>query len=73
MNFPTHSDAHINMLSQMKVVKQRGSLIIHKKDSTYNKGLRRYKEERVSIYLHDVIFLFGVAIHLLMCKINLKL
>ena len=81
MDFPTHSDAHINAFSQMKIVEKRSSLIIHKKKLKYKnsktklkyKGSRRYKEVGVTIYLHDVVLSIGVAVQLFMCEIYLKL
>ena len=39
MDFPTYSDAHINMLCWMKIVKNRDNLIIHKQVLKYTQGL----------------------------------
>ncbi len=67
----------------MKIVKNRGNLIIHKQrlntkvQTQIHKlryiGSRRHKEEGVTIYFHDVILLLGVAVHLFMCEVHLEL
>ena len=59
----------------MKIVKQLGSLIIHKKRLNTKlkyKSSRGHKEEGVSVDLHDVVLLLGVAAHLLICKVHLS-
>ena len=67
----------------MKIVKNRGNLIIHKQklntkvQAQIHKlryiGSRRHEEEGVTINFHDVVLLLGAAVQLFVCKIYLEL